>query len=218
MKELTGIRGKSVEAAYKRARDLLKDMPLALESLDELEELATSGSEAAGGKVVVDLGFARGIEYYTGMIFEVSVRGLNLAVAGGGRYDGLCSLFGADLPAVGMALGVDRLVLGEEFEQIAQPPPVATVMILDPKSQGYGLRVAKELRAGGIPTTLDLSMGSLSSRMEKVAGREFRFAILVGQKEAAESKVTVRDMKTGTQEMIPLGDTIRLIERASREG
>lgn len=217
MKELTGIRGRDIEAAYNRTRDLLKDMPRALESLDELKELATSGSESAGGRVVMDLGFARGIEYYTGMIFEVSVRGLNLAVAGGGRYDGLCSLFGADLPAVGMSLGADRLVLGKEFEQVAQPPPVATVMILDPKSQGYGLRVAKELRASGISASLDLSMGSLSSRMKKVAGRGFRFAILVGQKEVAESKVTVKDMRTGTQETMPLGDVIRLIERASRE-
>lgn len=218
MKELTGIRGKEGEVVYDQARDLLKDMPRALESLDELDELARSESEAVGGKTVVDLGFARGIEYYTGMIFEVSVKGLNLAVAGGGRYDGLCSLFGADLPAVGMALGVDRLVLGEEFEQVTQPSPLATVMILDPKSQRYGLRVAKELRASEIPTLLDLSMGSLSSRMEKVAGRGFRFAVLVGQKEVAESKVTVKDMRTGIQEMIPLEEVTRLIERSSREG
>lgn len=214
MRELTEVRSRDIEAVYDRARGLLKDVPLALESLDELQELATFGNDAAGGKVLVDLGFARGIEYYTGMIFELTVRGLNLAVAGGGRYDGLCSLFGADIPAVGMALGVDRLVLGEEFERVRQPPPLATAVILDARAQGYGLRAVKELRAGGIPIPLDLSTGSLSSRMEKVADRGFRFAILVGQKESAENKVTVKDMKAGIQQTMTLKEAKAFIQKS----
>jgi len=212
MKDMAEIKGKEIEPTLCRAKNMLREIPKALQSLEELRELVSFANEIAKGRIMVDLGFARGIEYYTGMIFEVSVKGFNLAVAGGGRYDGLCSLLGADVPAVGMALGVDRLVMGDEFERAEQVSPYATVIILDSGSQKYGLRVLKELREGGIPATFDLSTGSLSSRMERVADRRSKFAVIVGQREVAEGKVTVKDMTTGTQQTTPLGEAKMLMQ------
>lgn len=216
MKDLAETKGRDTELIFSRARDLVSDIPQALKRLEELRELVDFANEVANGRIMIDLGFARGIEYYTGMIFEVSVKGLNLAVAGGGRYDGLCSLLGAEVPAVGMALGVDRLVMGEEFGRVDKVSPYATVVILDPGSHRYGLRVLKELRGGGTPVTLDLSTGSLSSRMERVAVRGFKFAVIVGQSEAAEGKVTVKDMEKGAQQTTTLGEAKALMQNSLR--
>ena len=213
MKELTSIRGNNIEEAFDRAGNLVMEVPEAIKSLARFRELVDYANEVTGGKVVVDFGFARGIEYYTGMIFEVYVKGLSIAVAGGGRYDSLCSLFGADIPAVGVAVGVDRLVLGDEFPKTEPSPPAAVVLLLDQGFFGYGASVARELRSNGVPTLLDLSTGSLSSRLEKAAKRQTRFAVLIGQRETKERTVTVKDLATGTQQLLSVDGVLQFVRQ-----
>lgn len=213
MKELTGIRGNDVGRAFDMANDLASGIPKAEQSLTEFRELVDYCNTVTGGKVSIDFGFARGIEYYTGMIFEVYVKGLNVAVAGGGRYDGLCSLFGSDIPAVGVAIGVDRLALGDEFPKIELDSPAAIVLLLDQGLTGYGTKVARELRSNGVSTLFDLSTGSLSSKLEKAAKRRIRFVLLIGQKETKGGIVTVKDLTTGTQQAVPLDGVAQFVRQ-----
>ena len=213
MKELTSVRENDVEKAFDKADNLVRGIPEAVQSLARFRELVNYANAVTGGKVMVDFGFARGIEYYTGMVFEVYVKGLNVAVAGGGRYDDLCSLFGADIPAVGVAVGVDRLALGDEFPKIELSPPVAIVLLLDQGLIEYGASVARELRSNGVPTLFDLSTGSLSSRLEKAAKRQSRFAVLIGQRETKDRTVTVKDLATGMQQLLPFDGVSQFVRQ-----
>jgi len=216
MKRLAATRGSDVNEVFGEAGCILSDVPESAPSLTEFRELVNFASEEIKQRVVVDFGFARGIEYYTGMIFEVYARGLNLAIAGGGRYDRLCALVGSDIPAVGVAVGVDRLMMVEEFPQARKALPLAIVLILDGGAHRYGLRVARQLRGNGIPVLLDLSSGSLSSRLERAVKRGGNFAILIGSKEAAEEVVTMKDLTSGLQKTLPLKEAAQTLVAASR--
>ncbi len=217
LEKMSSLKGSDQGSIFEKARKSLKEIPGIQTLLDDFKKMVDFLHDITGGLVIVDLGFARGLEYYTGMIFEVYVKGLEIAVAGGGRYDGLCKLFGLDIPAVGFALGVDRLILGDEAPKTPKQPFVSLIPVTETVHE-YAFQVGGELRRTGIPVITEFPTKSLSSTMEKVSKKEARFAVIIGDKEASTKTVTIKDMKSGEQELCTLDVAIQKIGERVQKG
>jgi len=168
-----------------------------LKSLDGFLDAIELGSDV----VSFDPTIARGLDYYTGPVFEVNLKDKPQfgSIAGGGRYDNLVKRFtDADLPAVGFSIGVDRLLaaIGEDVDQSNFTDIVVTIMDRD-KLEEY-LKLANELRSAGIRTDLYLGQEKgLRKQLQYADKVSARFAVIVGSNEFEKGVVTVKDLKAG---------------------
>jgi len=164
-------------------------------------------------KTKVDLGFVRGLAYYTGVIFEVTHPKVPFSIAGGGRYDELIRLYGGnDTPAIGFAIGIERtsLVLNSV---ISQKSPKKGVLIILSESRGsnnydegiisYGFKTLEKLRQLGLAITLNLKEQSLSKLIPLYLEEGYSFLVIIGGKEFEERKVTIKNLENKTQVTIP---------------
>ena len=148
----------------------------------------------------------RGLDYYTRTTFEILTGALGAqdAVAGGGRYDGLVkALHGPDEPAVGFAIGADRLIellteKGEGFEQ----SPVLFVAALGQRAQEEAFYWVQALRQENVPTEMDFQDRSLKAQMRRANKANAQFALIVGDRELETGKALLRNMETKEQEEI----------------
>ncbi|MEM0162624.1 MAG: His/Gly/Thr/Pro-type tRNA ligase C-terminal domain-containing protein, partial [Thermoproteota archaeon] len=126
---------------------------------------------------------------------------LNIAVGGGGRYDSLCKLFGRDLPAVGFALGVDRLMLSSQVKITKQRSKKVGVIILeeDEETIKYAFQVIDQLKEANISLEIDTMEGALSSKIERALRKNEEAIIIIGKKEQTEKQVSVKRLKDGIQ-------------------
>ncbi len=169
---------------------------------------------ASKEKVQFSPTLARGLDYYTGVIFELEVEGYSAgSVAGGGRYDNLINMFkGADTPAVGVAFGFDRIM--EAMEQFNLFPKDLTttkvlVTIFNKKLAPNSIDVADRLRLRGINTELWLDAESKLDKQLKYADqKKIPFAIIIGPEELEENKLTLKDLKKKTQSTLALDEAI----------
>jgi histidyl-tRNA synthetase len=148
----------------------------------------------------------RGLDYYTHTAFEFVTTDLGAqgTVMAGGRYDGLVELMGGPaMPGVGWAAGIERLAM-----LIAEPPmsrrPIALVPIGE-EAEVFGLRLAEDLRDAGFVTDLGYT-GNLARRMRRADRIGARAAVLLGEDELAKGVATVRDLDSGEQSEVALGD------------
>ena len=187
------------------ARPLLSGGEAGLSSLDRLArviELAVAGG-CEPGRLTCDLSIARGLDYYTGVIFETFLAddpGLG-SVCSGGRYDDLAGLYTKQrLPGVGASLGVDRLLAHLE-EKAGDDRPRAGVFVplLSDELAREVLKLAAELRAAGAEVTVAPEVRGLGKHLKWADGRGFRYAAILGDDEAAAGTVALKDMVDGTQ-------------------
>jgi histidyl-tRNA synthetase len=179
----------------------------AIENLQQILELC----EESGVKFdfSVETGFARGLEYYTGMIFEVLVPEMNASLGGGGRYDKLVELFGGEsTPAVGVAHGLDRICLAMEKQGIAPTPPKHAVFIIPIGEETIpnALAIALQLRARGIPAEVEVMGRTVSRALQDVDRRGAEYAVILGPKELKEGKAILRDMKSRQQRIVDVDE------------
>jgi histidyl-tRNA synthetase len=159
----------------------------------------------------------RGLDYYAKTAFEVVTEhlGAQNAVAGGGRYDGLVKdLGGPDIPGIGFAIGMERLIsisslTAENFLVL----PQLFIAALGDKAQKLAFSVCNRLRTMGIQTEMDYSGKSLKSQMKRADKLSSRYALILGEREISENKAEFRDMQKGTQETIGLDDLEKTITR-----
>jgi len=209
--ELSG--GRSV---IEKARDLLGGRVKALEKLEELDEAAALLDAAKVG-YKINLGMARGLAYYTGMIMELRVPALGAQnqICGGGRYDNLVKLFsGLDEPAVGFAFGFDRLLDAVETQKIPIPPDEELVIVApaSDEARGEAFEIANQLRRKiKRKVELDLMNRKLGRVLEYAAKARARYVVIVGLKELKEDKVIVRDMERGEQKEVVIDDIYGLL-------
>jgi histidyl-tRNA synthetase len=164
----------------------------------------------------------RGLDYYTRTAFEYYRRGAEgqqQALGGGGRYDGLVELLGGrPTPGIGLALGLDRVLLALEETGAApsvEVPPVAVVVGADPADTVARLRVAGMLRAEGLAVRAELSPRKLGRQLETASRDHAHFAVIIGD-ELADGNVQLRDMEAGTQRLVPLADLAKELARAAK--
>ncbi|MDR2443226.1 MAG: histidine--tRNA ligase [Deltaproteobacteria bacterium] len=150
----------------------------------------------------------RGLDYYTRTTFEVHSGNLGSqnAVAGGGRYDGLCArLGGPDIPAIGFAAGLERLILllSEKYAA-TEPGPDYYAAVLCPEATGPAFTLVQHLRAMGHMVAADWEPGGLKSRLKRADKAGAAKVIMFGPDELAAGEVTVRDLSTGDQWRLPI--------------
>jgi histidyl-tRNA synthetase len=162
----------------------------------------------------------RGLDYYTRTAFEWYRRGREgqqQALGGGGRYDGLVELLGGrPTPGIGFGIGIDRLVLALDEAGVpppAEPRPVAVVAGADATDTVTRLRIATDLRAAGVAARAELSPRKLGRQLESAARDGAHFAVITGD-ELASGNVTLRDLRAGTQKLVPVADLAGEISRA----
>jgi histidyl-tRNA synthetase len=148
----------------------------------------------------------RGLDYYVRTTFELlsGELGAQNSVLGGGRYDGLVKqLGGPDIPGIGFALGMERLVM------LIPPVPVEArcevfVAVLVPEARDFGLRLQRALRKAGVRVMMDHEGRGLKSQMKRADKLGARFVAILGEDEMAKARWTIRDMKSSTQEEVGL--------------
>jgi histidyl-tRNA synthetase len=157
----------------------------------------------------IDIAFARGLAYYTGIIFEVKVPGFPVSIAGGGRYDNLIEIYGDEhVPGVGFAIGLDRTLIA--MKEIGKTVPIkasdtASILIIGEELLGYAISVKKILIEKGIVTTISI-VQKLSKMLSKLSESGVRYAIIIGKKERDENKVTIKDLSTREQVTVSLDE------------
>jgi len=158
----------------------------------------------AGVRYTVDPGLVRGLDYYTRTAFEViSGRlGAQNAVAGGGRYDNLVEQFGGPAtPAIGFALGVERLISLLDGEKTSGAPDVFVVPV-QPEAEEAVFGLAASLRAAGLRVDRGFGGASLKSQMKKADKSGARFTVIVGEDELARAAATLRDLERSEQKEV----------------
>jgi histidyl-tRNA synthetase len=209
LERLLETKGEDALQVLSQIRECTKDYESALDAVDNLwrilEMIKDSGTQL---EVVVEAGFARGLEYYTGMIFESYVPGLDIALGGGGRYDKLIELFGGEpIPAVGVAQGIDRIVLAlikQKVSPKASKENSVTVISVKDECMSKALEISAMLRNRGLPVEVAVMGRNIRSALSDANRRDAAYAVIVGPKELQEEKVVLRVMKKGTQQTVPI--------------
>ncbi len=201
-------------------RTELGDVPGAAEAIDELEQLfrALPDFGIAPHRYTLDLALARGLDYYTGPVFEASVIEPNVgSVGGAGRYDGLVGAFlGRAIPATGMSLGLERIIeVVREHGLMPVPATVAEVsLVVFPETVGAAARLASSLRERGLKVDLSLQPNRSVGDQLKLADRKGApVAVILGSSELEAGSATVKDLRRGDQSVVSLDD----LETAVRE-
>ncbi|MEA3281953.1 MAG: histidine--tRNA ligase [Euryarchaeota archaeon] len=170
-----------------------------------------------GVRYEVDFGIVRGLDYYTGMVFEMYAAGLGAQnqICGGGTYR-LAQLFGgSETPSCGFGIGFDRVL---EVCEIEPPHTQRVAVVYLPDVAEDAIRVASRLRDdAGVCTTIDISGRKFGQQLKHADAIGADYAVIVGAKEVEAGMVTLRDMQTGEQEMLGLDDAILRI-MGDREG
>ncbi len=185
----------------------------AAENLWEILELVKDSGVRL--EVTVEAGFARGLEYYTGMIFESYVPRLDVALGGGGRYDKLIQLFGGEpIPAVGVAQGIDRIVLALKKQRVSpktgKEKSVVVIAVKD-ESMGKTLELSDALRKSGLAVEVAVMGRSVSRALADADRRGVAYAVIVGPKELEEKKVVLKDMNKSEQTTVPISSLTEAI-------
>jgi len=182
-----------------------------LESWSDLKNLWGSLQNRDVKNIRINFGIVRGLDYYSGMVFEVFDEKSDLgALAGGGRYDSLAKTFGReDLGATGVAGGVERIILTMEEQGIAnlEQPKLVFVLYVNEEMQKHATSLASKLRQKGISSEIDLSGRSLKKQMESAS--ESKFAIIVAPKEFASKSLILRDMEDGKEKQITVDELLK---------
>jgi histidyl-tRNA synthetase len=183
-------------------REALPESEAAVQALtDVLQAAADMGADIA--RIRIDPSLARGLDYYTGPVFEVVSDELAIgSLAGGGRYDELIGIFsGRDIPAVGLAFGLDRIVM--VLEQLERLPETDATQVLvtvyDSQSRAVSSRVARELREAGVRTELYLGASKLAKQFKYANARKYPWLVVIGPSEQEAGGITLKNMRTGEQ-------------------
>ncbi|MGM0576994.1 MAG: histidine--tRNA ligase [Myxococcota bacterium] len=184
----------------------------------ELSELLGLLEDAGyGDAVVVDLSIARGLDYYTGTIYETFVtdrEGFG-SVMSGGRYDDLLGMFlKRSLPAVGISLGIDRLLsVLEDLGRVDKRAGVADVFVALFDDDGYGpmARAARTLRDRGVKAEVSLRTGKLGKQFKFAERKGYRWVLLQGPGEREEGRFALKDLQSGDQVTVGLEEVPRLV-------
>jgi len=163
----------------------------------------------------------RGLDYYTRTAFEIVAGDLGAqnAVCGGGRYDGLAEeIGGPSVPAIGFAIGVERLVMLLPEEKNYLRYPDVFIAALGEEAQRKGFALAQELRDAGVWVELDYEGKSLKSQMRKAGRFRTPWVVILGEEELKKDKAVLRDMAAKGQEEVPLTEILARIRRGRELG
>jgi histidyl-tRNA synthetase len=192
-----------------KASEILKEIPGPLKSLKDLDELLDILEAFGFSKYTVNLGIARGLDYYNGIVFEIYVHSLGAQkqISGGGTYN-LIELFGGEkVESTGFAFGFDRLVECVRLCGVENKPLKTVDVYVVPITRDVKLKafeIAQNLRKIGIKTDVDLVGRKLKKILSQANNLGADYVVMVGKRELEEGKITVKNMKTSEQEQVDI--------------
>jgi histidyl-tRNA synthetase len=191
--------------------EVLKDSEIGLKGVEEVRtilSLLTSRVTPMKNEIQLDLTLARGLNYYTGAIFEVKALDTPMgSISGGGRYDNLTGIFGMPgLSGVGISFGVDRIYDVLDALNLYPEGSLRTSQLLfinfGEKETAYCLPIAVKAREAGIRTEVFPDATKMKKQMAYANAKQIPFVALAGDNEIAEGKITLKDMTTGEQALV----------------
>lgn len=179
----------------------------AAEGLQELKGIFSALDLLGVKRVEIDLSLARGLDYYTSVIFETILTESGESrkfgsVASGGRYDSLINVFaGKDVPAVGVSIGIDRLFSAMEDLKLVESQNTVDVLVLNlgDKFMDEYLKIVSELRQAGFSSEVYYTSGDMKKQFTYAEQKSVPLAILIGEEELKAGTVSIRDLKTREQ-------------------
>ena len=199
-------------------REVLKDSETGLKGVEEVEfVLKTSQISPLTSHVDFDLTLARGLNYYTGCIFEVKALDVEIgSITGGGRYDNLTGIFGMPgLSGVGISFGADRIY--DVLNQLDLYPDTVTMQTqllfinFGEREAAYCLPIMAKARQAGIRCEIYLDAAKMKKQMQYANAKGVPFVALVGENEMNAGKVTLKNMETGEQQMLTPDELLKAV-------
>jgi len=190
------------------------------EKLDRVRDVCTEGVEEleqilelCNFDIEIDLSLVRGLGYYTGPVFEIKLSDDIGTVMAGGRYDKLLAVYGQDDPAVGISIGIERLItLLAEREEKKLSRTQVYVACAKPDFYKDALSTAAKLRKKGLFVETDLKKRNLRKQFDYVNALGIVYMIIIGQREKESGKVTLRNMVSGDENLVSLADAAKKIK------
>lgn len=197
--------------------ELVKPYDEPQESLAELEELVKTLDSFGVNNYTLNLGVARGLDYYTGIVFEVYIPelGAQKQVCGGGTYSLIKVFGGEEIESTGFAFGFDRLMNAiEELNGEKELKPYLDVFVapINDETRQKSFEITQTLRKNGIATDVDLNRKKFKKLMNHANNINVGKVVIVGKKDLDEGKVTVKDMNSGDQELVSLDSLVDYIK------
>lgn len=206
----------SNEIKISKMREFLSSSEIGQKGLDELEYVLNTVKDLGIQKaeVVFDITLARGLNYYTGAIFEVKANGVKMgSICGGGRYDDLTGLFGMKgMSGVGISFGADRIYdVLTELELFPKETDQGLSLLFvnfGEKEQAYCMKLANEVRANDIDCEIYPSAAKMQKQMKYANDRKVLYVALVGENEMNEGLIQLKNMESGEQMEMSLEEVI----------
>jgi histidyl-tRNA synthetase len=200
-----------------RDQDAVRGVPTILDVLEGADrehfERLRSALDALGTPYTVDPLLVRGLDYYTRTLFEIKGAydklGAGSTLLGGGRYDFMVAdLGGPQVPAIGFAAGLERLLIASEIAE-AEGPVDAVVAPLGEAAARAALVIGRDLRRGGVRCEVDTRSTSLKSKLRRANALAARIAVVLGDSELAENVVQVKDLLGHSEARVARDDVVR---------
>ncbi len=211
----------SNEEKLESLKEVLSSSATGLKGIEEIESIfyylkKLVSADQLLTAVELDITLARGLNYYTGAIFEVKTNEVAMgSIGGGGRYDDLTGVFGSreKLTGVGISFGADRIYdVLEELQLFPENTAETTKVLItnfDPEAEVYALPLLQQLRTKGIAAELYPTAAKIKKQMSYADNKQIPFVILIGSDEMQSGQLTLKNMRSGEQEKLPIDQIIR---------
>ncbi|MDB5121186.1 MAG: histidyl-tRNA synthetase [Sphingobacteriales bacterium] len=220
LKPIILLQGTSAEK-LDSLRNVLASSEIGLKGIEELEtifkylsKLDLNSPNSISNTLELDITLARGLNYYTGAIFEVKTNEVAMgSIGGGGRYDDLTGMFGLkNLTGVGISFGADRIYdVLEELNLFPESAVQSTTVLIsnfDKEAEEYALPILQQIRKAGIAAELYPSSAKLKKQMSYADDKKIPFVILIGSDEMESGKLTLKNMQSGEQDKLSIDEIV----------
>ncbi len=224
LENLLHIVGSSTES-IDQLQKIFKEYPLTLQAIRDTKmgEVCDLIESAGIKKYVVDCGIARGLDYYTNIVFEIDVPSLGKEkqVCGGGRYNSMVEDFGGEsTPSLGFSFGFERLLISLENQNYFQQESPRSELFIGTKSETriYGMQIAQKLREQGIKVELDIMDRSFKSASKMVNKLKIPYMMFLGPREQESSNYTLKNFNTKEQKNeISIEEVMKIIKDSRKD-
>ncbi len=214
--ELSGTNNEKLD----KLAQIINSSQIGMKGVEELRTILEL-SEALGLKldIEIDLSLARGLNYYTGAIFEVKARDFAIgSICGGGRYDDLTGIFGmANVSGVGISFGADRIydvMVGLDlFPEEVNFSTKVMFTNFGEEEQLASLKLLSTLRNAGIPSEIYPDSGKMKKQMEYANRRKVPYVVIIGSQEIENQSAAVKNMVSGEQCNVPFGELAQFLKK-----
>ena len=200
-------------------KTVLADSEIGIKGVEESEFILNTLTMGLKNEIELDLTLARGLNYYTGAIFEVKALDVQIgSITGGGRYDNLTGVFGmAGVSGVGISFGADRIF--DVLNQLELYPKEAVngtellFINFGEKEAAYSMGILAKVRAAGIRAEIFPDVAKMKKQMSYANAKNIPFVAIVGENEMNEGKVMLKNMETGEQNLVSADELIAIVKK-----